>query len=199
MSSLFANLTDTLTYRLHKLTYDPEAERYAQERAASEAAVSGAEVAAANKAAAEAKTDEEKKAAAERVKKANEARKAKESFRVGRFIGKAAGTFTTVIFIFAFVLIGLFGACLATNLNLYRTWPYRLLYAIYGFVFSPLVIVYVFAYRWFWLGKPPRFYALVPLIPYRLDHPWAVQLISWLSYKPDDVIDVLKEWKGTTS
>lgn len=195
MAALLANAKDLLSFRLHQLTYDPEAERYAQEKAASDSAVAAAEKASADSEAAAKKTDAEKAADAERVKRENEARKAKESFRVGRFLGKATGTFSSVIGIFLLVMVGLFGSCLATNLNLYRTWPYRLLYAIYGFVFSPLVILYVFAYRWFWLGKAPRFYALVPLVPYRLEHPWAIQLLSWLSYKPDDVIEVLKEWQ----
>jgi hypothetical protein len=42
----------------------------------------------------------------------------------------------------------------------------------------------VVGYRWWWRGTKPRFYAVIPLIPYRLDNRWAAAALSWFSYRP---------------
>lgn len=192
--SLLSNLQDKISYKIHQLTYDPEAEKYnasvkvAQEaedsakkaKQAKEDAFTKAKTDAANKTAQKAKED------ADRI--------ARSEFRVGRFAGKVAGTVATILFGFAVVAGGVYGAHLATNLNLYRSWPYRLLYAVYGFIFFPVVIAYVLGYRWWWNGIRPTFYAVLPLIPYFMNSPWMAFFFSWMSYKPDDQIKAFEEW-----
>ncbi len=197
--SLLSNLRDKVSYTIHNLTYDPAAEEYA-------ASVKASQEAAASAAAAEAaKTEREQKSkesiAAEKERKAKEAadRESRSQFNTGRFVGKVTGTVTTVLLIFFAVAGGIYGAHLATNLNLYRSWPYRVLYAVYGFIFFPVVILYVLGYRWWWKGKKPRYYALLPLIPYFINHPLLAKLFSWMSYKPDDVIESFQEWNPDVS
>jgi len=119
----------------------------------------------------------------------------RNEFSISRLVGKILGTTVSMLTVFLLVVFGVFGSSLATNLNLYHTAPYRVLYAIYGFVFFFLVIPYVLLYRWWWKGKQPRFYSLIPLVPYHFDNYYAGILLSWMSYKPDDRIDSLKEWR----
>jgi len=104
-----------------------------------------------------------------------------------------------IVGVFLLVFLGIFGASLATNLNLYRSAPFRVLYMIYGFIFCFLVIPYVLLYRWWWKGKRPLFYAFIPLVPYHFDNYYAGQLFSWMSYRPDDQIASLKEWEKEQS
>lgn len=197
MADLLANLTDKITYNVHKLTYDPEAEKYAQSaRLSAEVEKETRDKQAARDAAA---ADAEKAAAAAKAQQEADAKKraANAEFSAGRFAGKTMGVVTMVLLAFGLFVVCMFGASLATNLNVYKNWPYRVLYALYGFIFSPVVIVYVFAYRWFWLGKKPRFYSILPLIPYHLNDPWAQQLLAWISYRPDEVLQKLEEWDPT--
>ena len=98
--------------------------------------------------------------------------------------------------LFVLSLLVVLGASLASNLNIYRDWPFRLLYAIYGGLFFFLVIPYTLFYRWAWLQKRPRFYALIPLFPYHWDGRIAQLLLSWMSFRPDDAIGALREWES---
>jgi hypothetical protein len=66
---------------------------------------------------------------------------------------------------------------------------------IYGFVFFPVVILYVVGYRWFWKGKRPQFYSLIPLLPYHIDRPLLALFFAWLSYRPDEYVGALEEWR----
>lgn len=194
MATLLSNLTDKVTYNVHKLTYDPEAEKYAQSaRLSAEMEKEARDKKAKQDAAAIEKKEAE---AAAKAKQEADAKKRAENaeFSTGRFMGKTAGVVTVILVSFAVFVVCMFGASLATNLNVYKNWPYRVLYAIYGFIFSPVVILYVLAYRWFWLGKKPRFYAILPLIPFHLEHPWAQQLLAWMSFRPDEVLQKLEEW-----
>ncbi len=124
-----------------------------------------------------------------------ERRKKRENFSVGRFMGTIFSTILQYLFIFLIVGAGILGSSLAVNLNLYKPWPYRVLYAIYGFFFCFLVIPYVYLYRGYWLRKVPVFYSLIPLIPYRLENEKASKLFGWLSFRPDDEMHSLEEWK----
>ena len=190
--SLLQNITSQVTYGIHKLTYNPEAEQYAaSQKAAQEAADS-----------AKRKVEEEaaKKKSVEDVeaKKVEDAKRAAEQaaqneFNLGRFLGKVLGVIVLVLFYFLIFAGAIYGAHLATNLNIYRTWPFRVLYAVYGFIFFPIVIAYVIGYRYWWQGKKVRFYALLPLIPYFINQPILAFFFSWMSYKPDEVIALTEE------
>ena len=192
--SLLDQITNKVAFAVHKATYDPDAESFAKQQA--DAAKRAEE--AKERASKEAKTAEEK-AAAEKVAADAKAEQDRLEAERARFDGwrlfrKIINTMLTIVLVFAVFAGGVYGASLAVNLNLYKEAPYRVLYAIYGFLFFFIVIPYVLLYRWWWLGKKPRFYGLIPLIPYHLENRWAALLFSWLSYKPDCHIDELKEW-----
>lgn len=87
------------------------------------------------------------------------------------------------------------GSSLAVNLNIYKNWAFRLLYAVYGAIFCAIVIPYVLGYRWLFLGKKPKFYSLIPLFPYHWDSRIMQILLGWISYRPDEDIYNLLEWE----
>ncbi len=190
---LLQNISDQVSYQVHKLTYNPEAEQYAASvKAAQEANDSALK-------AQQAATDKKKAAKEAKAKQLEETKQAaeeaaKNEFNLGRFIGKVLGTIVIILFYFLLFAGAIYGAHLATNLNIYRAWPYRLLYAIYGFLFFPIVILYVLGYRFWWLGEKPRFYALLPMIPYFIKSPVLAFFFSWLSFKPDKYMDHGMKW-----
>lgn len=192
--SVLTQITNKLQYTIHKATFDPEAERFAQEQKNQSAKKEAEQKRALESAklASEKEAQEQKRKAELAI--AEEERKSRESFDVGRLFGRIFGVIGIMLLVFLVFVLGILGASLATNLNLYRSLPYRILYAIYGFLFFFVVIPYVYGYRYLWKGKKPRFYGLLPLIPYHLDHPWTASFFSWLSYKPDDQIHCLQEW-----
>jgi hypothetical protein len=194
MTSLVDQLTNSIKYAIHKATYDPEAEAYAKKKADAEAA----EKAAAEKAATEAKNEQEKKEAAEKLAaikaKEEHERKERERFDPWRLAKRIMATLSSIIVAFLVFMLATLGSSMATNLNLYKDTPYRILYAVYGFLFFMIVIPYVLGYRWWWKEKRPKFYALIPIIPLRFENRYAAMLLSWLSYKPDCQIESLKEW-----
>jgi hypothetical protein len=97
----------------------------------------------------------------------------------------------------ALIFIGvLLGASLASNLNVYRNWTFRLFYALYGALFFFVVIPYSLFYRWLLLGKRPKFYALIPLVPYHWNNRIMQILFGWISFRPDSDIYSLKEWEN---
>ena len=193
--SLVTQLANKLSYSLHSAVYDPEAEKYAKEQKAKEDADNAALEEAKKK------NDAAAIAAAQKKKDENEAtakaaeEKERESFSISRLVGRALGTVMSVVSIFLLIFVCLYGASLATNLNVYRDLPFRILYAVYGILFFWVVIPYVLLYRWWWKGLRPRFYAVFPFVPYHFDNYYAALFLSWMSYKPDDVVHALEEWK----
>ena len=115
----------------------------------------------------------------------------RKTFSVKRMFKRAFGVTMNILHIFLFIALGVFGASLATNLNVYRGWPYRLLYAIYGFVFFFVVIPYVLLWRWLYQKKRPRFYALIPLIGSPIENNLLATLLSWFTFEPDDEMEFL--------
>ncbi len=194
MSSIITQLSNSVAYAVHKATYDPEAEEFAKKKAEKERL----EKKSAEEAAIHAKNEKEKKeaeAALAAIKEKQEHElKERERFDPWRLTNRIFTTIGSILLLFLLVVFGVFGASLATNLNLYKEAPYRVLYAIYGFLFFFLVIPYVIGYRWWWNGQKPRFYALIPIIPYHFDNYYAGMLFSWMSFKPDCQIESLKEW-----
>lgn len=193
--SLASQLFNKITYGVHALTYDPVAEKFAadQKAKADAAAAAAAKTKSKAEAAAAAAAKKKKDDDAAAVKAAAE--KKRETFDIGRAAGRVATIVLQVVLIFLVFLGAIFGSSLATNLNVYQDWPIRVLYAVYGFFFFWIVIPYVLLWRWYHKGLRPRYYALIPLVPYHFDNYYAALLLSWMSYKPDDVIPELKEWK----
>jgi len=115
----------------------------------------------------------------------------RKTFSIKRLIKRALAITSSVLGMFLVVSLGLFSASLATNLNVYRGWPYRLLYAIYGVVFFFIVIPYVLLWRWAYLKKRPRFYAFIPIIGVPIENSILAFLLSWFTFEPDDEMQFL--------
>jgi hypothetical protein len=200
--SLITQAWNKIGLYVHKLTYDPEAEKFAKDKALKEQTEqqrANTERDTKKRLESESKTKTEADAkAAEaraRLQKQQAEQAERDKFDLGRLIQRIFSTTFSIIGAFVLFAAAVWGSSLATNLNIYRDFPYRLLYTIYGFLFFIVVIPYAMLYRWFWLGKKPRYYALIPLLPYHLDHPFMAFLFGWLSFKPDDQMSALKEWE----
>lgn len=182
------SLIDNINYSIYKATYSPEAEEHAKKQAEEAQKAKDA------KAAADATATEQKKAEAAKAAadKAAQEKKDRESFSGSRLASRIFNIIGKIVAVFVIVVLCILGASFAANLNLYRALPYRILCALYGFGFFWLVIPYVAGYRWGWLGIPPRFYGVIPLLPYRFDHPITEFFFGWMSYRPDDRIELLR-------
>jgi len=191
--SLLSQFSDTATYHLHNMTYNPDAEKFAKDKKEKADAKAKKEVDDLKKQAkddiAEVKADLSKK-----VKKTFAWLFTDSQFSYIRFFGRMFGTMGIVLIVFFTFVVGIFGASLATNLNVYRPMGFRILYALYGFFFFWIVIPYAVLWRWIWKGKQPRFYALIPIIPYFIENRFLAICFSWLSFKPDDQMEALREW-----
>jgi len=78
-------------------------------------------------------------------------------FTIGRYVGIS-------FMIMIVIAIGVAGAMYATNLNRYRSFTFRLFYAIYGSFFWFIVIPYEWIYRRWWLGESElKMDGIVPL------------------------------------
>jgi hypothetical protein len=191
--SLLSQFSDTAAYHLHNLTYNPDAEKFAKEKQEKLDAIQQGKLDAIQK-----QKDDEKAAKENALsKKQKEIEKDiqdNNKFSIYRFLYKILGTVGIILLVFIVVIGGVFGASLATNLNVYRPMGFRILYALYGFFFFWIVIPYAVLWRWIWKGKKPRFYALIPIIPYYIENRFLAMFFSWLSFKPDDQIEALREW-----
>jgi len=193
--SLLTQLWNKTTYMVHSAVYDPEAEKFAAEKKAADAKAAAAALDQKNMTAQQAADAAAKKKADEEAAAAAKAAAERNKFDIVRLIGNVMGIVFQILLIFLLVVLGVYGASLATNLNVHHDWPYRLLYAIWGFVFFLIVIPYSLLYRWWWKGHRPRFYALIPLVPYKFENYYAAMLLSWMSFKPDEAIADLREWE----
>ena len=119
----------------------------------------------------------------------------RDQFNGGRMLMNALNYTLTVAFILVILFVLGMGASMAVNLNIYRSTPYRIFYAVYGFVFGLVVVPYVLLYRWWWKGKQPRYYGFIPIIPKFFVVPATQFLLGWLTYKPDPHVWDLQEWR----
>jgi hypothetical protein len=193
--SYFEQLLNSTKYAIHNVTYNPDAERYAKEqKRAAEKQKADVEAQAAKAVQKTEKEAEAKKAAAAEAEKERIAKERAE-FSGGRLALRILKTVAIIVLVALVLFGGLYGASLATNLNVYKPAAFRVIYAIWGFLFFWVVIPYVWLYRRFWLHKTPRFYAILPLIPYRFTGPFMSKFFDWITYNPEDVGD-LKEWQA---
>lgn len=192
--SLIEQAFNSIQWQIKKAVSDPEADKYAKEEAEKAKKEADAKAKEDDAKKTQAEKEAELKAANDKLEAEKKAAEDRATFSFSRLFGTVFSTFFTIFLIFLLFFSAVLGSSLATNLNLYHSAPYRILYAIYGFMFFFVVIPYVLGYRWFWKGKRPVFYSLIPLIPYHLDNKFVAFFFSWLSYKPDDQIASLKEW-----
>jgi len=183
-SSLIKQLTNTINYQLHKATYSPEAEEFAKQKEAEadaekkqrEVAAAPADTPKADLSGASPPEAEQKEAEPEDMNK----------FSVNRLFKRALDITLQIVKVFVLIALILFGASLATNLNIYRTLPYRIFYAFYGALFFFVVIPYVLLWRWAYKGKRPKFYGLLPILDFQISNPILAALFSWMSFQPDE-------------
>ena len=64
-----------------------------------------------------------------------------------------------VILVWGFFL----GACYSTNLNIYRSFNFRVFYALYGALFWIFVVPYEVIYKKWWLNEPLKMQGYIPL------------------------------------
>jgi hypothetical protein len=122
--------------------------------------------------------------------------KMKDEFSVTRLLGNATSYAVAIAMITLFLFICMIGSSMAVNLNIYKSYPYKLLYTIYGFLFAIIVVPYVVGYRWLYKGKRPKYYGFLPFIPRYFTNHYVQMLFGWLTYRPDEHIWDLQEWRS---
>ncbi len=193
MSSYLEQLMNSTKYALHRATYNPEAEKYAKKQQQEvEKSKKDASIEKLNKEMQDKKYAEAKKLADEKAEQ-KRIQDERAEFSFSRLMGRIFKTIALIVFVALIFIGGVYGASLAVNLNVYKSAPFRVIYGIWGFLFFWVVIPYVWGYRRFWLGKTPRFYAIMPLVPYRFNHWFMDKFFDWITFRPEDV-DELKEW-----
>lgn len=170
MGQLFSRINNYIQYRIFKATEDPEAAAFAQQQKAAQAAAD-------KKAAQEATAADQKKAADK--KQADNLRKANRSF-IGEVI-----SYTIIAFlVFLFILFAVYTGHLAANDAIGRPTEYRVLFFIYGALFSLFVFPYYLIQRF--RGREIKSYAILPIregpVPYGLEG----LFLSLISFTPDE-------------
>ena len=83
-------------------------------------------------------------------------------------ITRLIGTITKYLLIALLLVIlcwgGFLGSCYSTNLNIYRSFEFRLYYAIYGALLWIFVVPYELVYRKWWLGEKAELHGYIPLV-----------------------------------
>ena len=191
--SYFEQLMNSTKYALHKATYNPEAEKYAKKQQQEvDKSKKDDSIANLNKEMKSKKDEESKKLSNEKAEQ-ERIRLERAEFSFSRLIVRVLTIIALIVFVALLLIGGVYGSSLAVNLNVYKSAPFRVIYSIWGFLFFWLIIPYVWVYRRFWLGKSPRFYAIMPLVPYRFNHWFMNKFFDWITFNPEDV-DELKEW-----
>jgi len=93
---------------------------------------------------------------------------------IPRLIKKIVVITMTIILIVIFLWGAFLGAVYSTNMNIYRSFNFRLFYAIYGAFFWIFVVSYGWIYKKWWLGEPLKLHGYIPL----MDGP--VEKWSWI-------------------
>lgn len=137
--------------------------------------------------------------ASKKAELAAAADKEQDTFSANRLLTKAAGYAITIFIILLILFLLGIGSSFAVNLNIYKPVAFRILYAIYGAIFAIIVIPYTLLYRWAYKGKPPKYYGFIPLIPRYFVHKPVQFLLGWLTYRPDDQMWDLEEWRHHAS
>lgn len=121
--------------------------------------------------------------------------KTQDKFELGSLLYNTLSyTFTVMMTLLFFFILSL-GSSMAVNINVHKPLAYKILYAIYGFLFGFIVIPYVLLYRWWLKGHKPVYYGYLPLIPRFFINPTVQFLLGWLTYKPEKSIESLEEWR----
>jgi len=85
------------------------------------------------------------------------------TINIKRLIGTIFKITFTIIVIVIICWGSFLGASYATNLNIYRSFAFRLFYAIYGALFFLWVVPYELIYKKWWLGESLKMHGYIPL------------------------------------
>jgi cell fate (sporulation/competence/biofilm development) regulator YmcA (YheA/YmcA/DUF963 family) len=90
--------------------------------------------------------------------------------KIPRLLGKIA-KYVGYSIVVVFILFGLLiGASYSTNLNYYRSFYFRLFYAVYGGIFFIPVILYEVIYKQWWLRQKFIMHGMIPLFDGPVEH-----------------------------
>ena len=82
---------------------------------------------------------------------------------IPRLIRKIIKITLTIILIVILGWGSFLGAVYSTNLNIYRSFSFRVFYAIFGAIFWIFVVPYGLIYKKWWLGEPLKLHGYIPL------------------------------------
>ena len=85
------------------------------------------------------------------------------TINIPRLIGKIASITGIILGVVLLLWGGFLGACYSTNLNIYRSFNFRVFYAIYGALFWAFVVPYELIYKKWWLSEPLKMHGYIPL------------------------------------
>jgi hypothetical protein len=188
-------LSNSVAYSVHTATYNPEAEQYAKQQQDDKEANQAAKAAA-----------DKKQVEAEAAKKAADEAKAKQvadeerrTFSMSRLLSRVFRYTMYAAFVVGLLIVSLMSASYAVNLNIYRPWPQRLFYAVYGFLFSIFSFPYIVFYRSWYLGHSIPSYGVLPLFETEEASPFTKSFLPFLVFARDEHIDDMKEWEPAHS
>jgi hypothetical protein len=173
MGQLFTKTNNYIQYKIFKATDDPGATAFAkQQKAEADAAAA--------KVAKDTKVAEEKKKADEQ--QAKNLKKAQYSGKT--FIGQIISYAITAFLIFLFILFALYTGHLAANDAIGRPVEYRILFFIYGALFSLFVFPYYIVQRF--RGNIFKSYAILPVREGPVPEGLEGFFLSFVSFMPDE-------------
>lgn len=174
MSSFLTNLSNTISYKLNQATTNPDAQRYSDEQERLQ----------------KQKEEEEKKSELKIVEKENAKSKQEAALKKANSsnptnIIKEVVYYISISFvIFLFILFAIYAGHLAANDAIGREISYRVLYFIYGIIFSPFVVLYYIIQ--YMRGHSIRSYALLPIREGEVPRGLEGFFLSLISYIPDE-------------
>jgi len=190
-----SQLGNSVAYSLHQATYNPDAEDFSKKKAKEEEKVV-AEKKQKEQAAKDAVAVEKAAAVAKAAAAAEEERK---TFSLSRLVLRVLKYIGYALLILVFIYMMLIGASYSVNLNIYRPWPQRVFYAIYGSIFSIPVILYNVVYRRWMKGHTNPTHGFMPLFEEQEASLFIKSVAPFLTFTYDPSIEKLKEWELPTS
>jgi Fe2+ transport system protein B len=183
--SIIDKITNILQYKVYQATTDPDADAFAKEQ---KAARDKAAAAAAEQASAQATTKQAATAQSQNLTKAQ--------YSATTFLKQIVKYTIFAFFIFLIILFTVYTGHLAANDAIGRPIEYRILYFIYGAIFSAFVAPYYIIQRL--RGVEIKSYAILPVREGVVPEGLEGLLLSFVSYIPDEYSAAAKHTYETT-
>jgi cation transport ATPase len=188
---LLDSVKNKVSHSINKTLTDPEADKWAKEKAEKDARDAAAAADAAAQEAAKKRDEQDKAAQQEAARKLQQRRKftAKDAGKV------ALSTFSSVFISLLVIALMLHAGSLCANDAIARSMIYRIVFFIYGAVpfFAVFILIYYHIYRRY-KGTMPRVFTVLPLrvLPEQQSVLMSY-LLSPFTYKPDMAVIGTKE------